>query len=396
MSRKAYAIDTSVLLENPKAIEILRNGVENDIYIPNQVILELDGLKKNPRLNHIVKEVTDELLKHKDHITILGCNTTKKGDDQIIAEIRDANIEDNLPFIFVTNDKLLSFRVNAFGITTQDFKDSHPYESESQAYTGIIDRDKGDSYIPNCFYWNEGKLVYNDNGKEKSIGYENDLWDLKPRTPYQNAAMELLLDPKLDLISIQSAAGFGKSMLSLAAALYWVLEKKRFKKILIFKHNIDVGEERLGFLPGNVDEKIAPYFKPMYDLLLDLHHLRPANKIFADPKAPILEINTKYIEFLPINFIRGMNISNAFVIVDECQNFSRQEMKVILSRMGENVKCACIGDVEQIDSPYLNQSNNGLNWIVRAFMGQSNYGHIVLRGKHSRGPIADMVRNSIL
>jgi PhoH-like ATPase len=71
-------------------------------------------------------------------------------------------------------------------------------------------------------------------------------------------------------------------------------------------------------------------------------------------------------------------------------------MKVILSRMGENVKCACIGDVEQIDSPYLNQSNNGLNWIVRAFMGQNNYGHMVLRGKHSRGPIADMVRNSIL
>lgn len=396
MSKKAYAIDTSVLLENPKSIEILRNGVENDIYIPAGVIAELDGLKKNPRVNHVVKDVVTELDKYKDVIHIIAPKSIKTGDDTILNQVLLYN-ESKLPLIFVTNDKLLAIRAHKLNIKTEDFKESNPYQSESQTYSGFIDTENNEELIPNCFYWKEGKLHYNKElGYPKIIGYDNSLWYLSPRTSYQNAAMELLLDDKLDLISIQSAAGFGKTLLALAAGLHWTLERKKYKKIFVFKHNIDVGNEQLGFLPGNIDEKTAPYFRPIYDLIIKLHGLRIANKLFMDSKAHDLIINKKVLEFLPINYIRGMNISDAFVIIDECQNFSRQEMKVILSRMGENVKCVCIGDVQQIDSPYLNQSNNGLNWIVKALVGQPNYGHIILKGKHSRGPIADLVRNSIL
>jgi PhoH-like ATPase len=398
MSKKSYCVDTSVLIDNPKSIEILRNGSENDIYLSAETIEELDGLKKNPRISHIIKEVTDELIKFQNEIIVIDYKSTSKKDNKILNDMvsfLQENKDLGEPFIFVTNDRILKFKAIKLGIETQDFKDSHPYKSESQLYTGFIDINT-ETYINNCFYWVDGKLKYWDSSKEKAIDYENAIWTVKPKTPYQNAAMELLLNEKLDLVSIQSSAGYGKTFIALATALYWVLEKKKFKKIFILKHHIDVGSEKLGFLPGNVDEKVEPYARAIHDLVLKLHDLRPANKLFHDPKAPDLEFNKKFFEFLPLNYIRGMNIDNAFVIVDECQNFSRQEMKVILSRMGENVRVVCLGDVEQIDAPILNESNNGLNWTVRAFKGQPTYGHIVLKGKNSRGPIADMVRNSIL
>lgn len=398
MSRKAYCLDTSVLIENPKSIEILRNGDENLIYLSNQTVLELDGLKKSSRVNHIVKEVVDELHSYINDIIILNSDSKNRGDSKILDDILNflSSNKSDIPFIFVTNDNILSFRARKLNITTQVFKDSNPYQSDSQRYTGILSEQETD-LIPNCFFWNSGKLFYCDShSNAKILDYENQIWKLKPKTIYQNCAMELLLNPDIDIVSIQSEAGFGKSILALASGFYWTFEKKKFNKIFIFKHTIDVGNEKLGFLPGDLNEKIEPYFRPIKDLVFKLHKMRPVNKAFITPTSSMLQINPTTIEYLPLNFVRGMNIDNAYVIIDEMQNFSRQEVKVILSRMGENTRVVCLGDVGQIDSPYLNESNNGLNWVVKAFKGLPNYGHIVLKGKHSRGKIADMTRNSIL
>ena len=124
--------------------------------------------------------------------------------------------------------------------------------------------------------------------------------------------------------------------------------------------------------------------------------LRNVNRIWEDSTDNHLDLNTKVVEMLPINFLRGMNVENAIVLIDEVQNLSRDELRTVLSRMGENVKVICTGDVRQIDNIHLNQDNNGLNWMVRLFKGQNNYGHIVLGGNRSRGPIADMVRETKL
>jgi PhoH-like ATPase len=386
--KKSYVVCSSVLLDDPHCVKTLINGNENDIYILPHVLDTLKSLKSDNRVSHIVNEVTDELIQNSDHINILYSDQ-KNILDQLL-EFRDLKKHEG-DLIFVTNNKILALQTQKFGIKTQEFRDSNPYQSESQKYTGFIDINT-ENYIPNCFFWREGKLYYNNLNKEKLIDYENSIWNIKPKTIYQNAAMELLLNENLDLVTIQSQAGFGKTFISLASALYWTLEKKRFKKIYIFKHNIDVGQERLGFLPGSVDEKTQPYFRPIYDLLMKLHDIRPANRLFEDIKSPSLTIDKKVLEFLPLNFIRGMNIDNSYVIIDETQNFSRQEMRVILSRMGENTRCVCLGDVDQIDNSFLNKSNNGLNWIVKLATGKSNYGHIILKGKNSRGPIADLAR----
>ena len=180
---------------------------------------------------------------------------------------------------------------------------------------------------------------------------------------------------------------------TLAAALYLVLEKKQFKKIIFIKSNVQIGLE-LGFLPGNLEEKLEPYNEYIKELLFKLDQGRSThNNIFEGP--PInKKLNDEKFKIIPLNFIRGTNIDDAFVIIDECQNLSKSELKTILTRMGENVKCILMGDTSQIDNPKLNEYNNGLSVVVRNLINKPNYAHMQMTGKHSRGPICDMVLNS--
>ena len=295
--------------------------------------------------------------------------------------------------IFVSNDKLLRFKATKQEIASEEFRYSNPFQSESQKYTGFVDVESGDEYEKNCFYWKDGRLYFNDQYGHEVKVEDKEVWKVAPRTQYQKAAIELITNESIDLVTIQSEAGFGKTFIALASMFDQVFEKKNFKKIYVFKANIEIGNE-LGFLPGDVDEKMYPYFRPVQDLMEKLHDLRPANRAWDDSQATKLELNRKFVEMLPINFLRGMNIDDAIVLIDEVQNLSRDELRTVLSRMGENVKVICTGVVRQIDNIHLNQENNGLNWMVRLFRGQPNYGHIVLGGNKSRGPIADLVRES--
>ena len=391
--KKNYVLDTNVLLENENCIEILRNGEENDIFIPATVIEELDKLKRDRRKRHQVTRAIEALIKHKDYITVIHNGVKHDSPDNfILKEIQSAMDKVDSP-IFVSNDNLLRFKAGKLDIVSEDFRNSNPFQSESQKYTGFVNVDEGEALEKNCFYWKEGKLHFNNCYGEESLVPAHEVWKVAPRTAYQQAAMELITNEAIDLVTIQSEAGFGKTFVALASMFDQVFEKKRYKKIYIFKANIEIGNE-LGFLPGDVDEKMYPYFRPIQDLMEKLHDLRPANRAWEDPQKPKLELNRRAVEMLPINFLRGMNIDDAIVLIDEVQNLSRDELRTVLSRMGENVKVICTGDVRQIDNMHLNQDNNGLNWMVRLFKGQINYGHIVLGGNKSRGPIADLVRET--
>lgn len=392
--QKKYVIDTNVLLEDENAITVLRNGSENEIYIPWMVLKEIDGLKKDSKLKHKVAATVRSLNENNEFIKILKKTNTNgdlSNDEKILEEINQSEIAD---LILVSNDEMLRFRASKLGIKSEPYKRSVPFQAESQKYSGFINLEEGEQYIANCFYWKDGKMFFNSNNGEKAITYEHSVWNVKPKTPYQNASLELMLDDNIFVTTIQSEAGFGKTYLALAAAFHLVLQEKNngYKKIFVVKPNIEIGNS-LGFLPGDIEEKMAPYFRPINDLVLKLHESREANKLFLDPKAATPEINTKKIEYLPINYLRGMNLEDCVIIVDEIQNLSRTEVRTVLSRMGENVKCFCLGDVHQIDNIHLNAENNGLNWMVKKFKGHKNYGHMVLKGTKSRGPIADMVRN---
>ena len=286
-------------------------------------------------------------------------------------------------------------KARVYAITCEGYRDSEPFRSESQRYTGFVG--EGEDPIPNSFRWEAGTPVFYAADGPKPISYTHEIWGVRPRSVYQNLALELMLDEGIDLVSIQSEAGYGKTFLALAAALFLVLERKEnpYKKIYLVKPVVEIGS-KMGYLPGDVEEKMLPYIRYVHDLLVKLHEMRPANRIFQEPASEHLKLNPKRFEVQPIAFIRGMNIENAVVIIDEMQNLSRTETRALLTRMGEGVKCICLGDTRQVDHPYLNESNNGLNWVVKKLRGYRNYAHMVLKGERSRGPITDIVLKSKL
>lgn len=393
--RKNYVVDTSVLLDNPKCIQILRNGSENDIFLPYTVVRELDGLKKDKRLATVVSRVVDEI-ESNEFIKLIGSESPQNndGDLQILDDIKQSGIDDP---ILVTNDKLFRVICKFHQIPSEPFEGSIPYQSESQLYTGFDPGENG--FIANSFAWENGKPVLHISPNEKKIvDYEHKVWNVRPLNVYQNLAFELMLSPHINLVTIQSKAGYGKSYISLAVAMQEVIQEKRYEKIYLIKPTIEVGES-LGFLPGDMEEKVDPYVRYLRSLIYKLHMQRGSkcSRVFTDDSTPQkLKLNPEFFEILPIAYIRGMNIENAFVIVDETQNLSRVEVRSLLTRMGHGAKCVCLGDVEQIDNRYLNKFNNGLNWIVKTCVGEHSYGHIVLKGDRSRGPICDMIiRNGL-
>jgi PhoH-like ATPase len=392
--QKHYVIDTNVLLEDPEALSKLRNGNENKIYIPYHVLLELNKFKKSRKLGHIVARVVQYLNDHPDEYKILNSSGVANAyaglvDNFILKEILNSGLKKP---ILVTNDKIFQLQAGLQGVKSEIYKESVPFKSEAEYFTGFVSTQE--ATVANAFRWNDqGKPVFTGLRGEKLIDFQHKIWNVIPRTIYQNLALELMINPDIHILSVQSDAGYGKSFLALAAALYLVLEKKRYEKIFVIKPMIEIGQ-KLGYLPGKIEEKMEPYTRYISDLIIKLHHLRPANKIFNDAKSYPPQFNPKYFEILPLAFIRGMNIENAVVIIDEMQNMSRFECRALLSRMGEAVKCICLGDIRQVDNPYLNQENNGLNWVVKKFKGSKIYSHLVLRGEKSRGPITDLVINS--
>ncbi|MDC7217422.1 MAG: PhoH family protein [Spirochaetales bacterium] len=391
MGQKNFVLDTNVLIENPKCITALRNGVENKVHLPYTVITELDKLKRDPRIGHIVSQAVRSILKD-DKITILSPEYAEtlgdiSPDDSILKETLNASIDNP---ILVTNDRILQIKAGIHNLTWEEYKDSDPFRSDSQMYTGFVD--ESETPYVNSFRWENGNPVFYGHKENKNITYTHEVWGVKPRNVYQNLALELMLNPEINLVSIQSEAGYGKTFLALASALYLALEKKdnHFEKVYLVKPIWEIGA-KMGFLPGTVEEKKQPYVRYVRDLTVKLHEQRPANRIFMDTDSEKFRFNQKKFEILPIAYIRGMNLENCVVIIDEMQNMSRSEVRSLLTRMGEGVKCICLGDTRQVDNPYLNESNNGLNWVVKKLRDNKEYAHMVLKGERSRGPITDMV-----
>ena len=393
-NHKQYIIDTNVLLEDPDALAKLRNGNENTVYIPFHVLLELDKFKKNSKLAHIVARVIQYLIENPEQYQILNSGEispkyAKVVDHHILDEIQQSGLKQP---ILVTNDKIFQLQARLRGIQSEIYKESVPFKSEAEYFTGFVS--SREELVPNAFMWNEqGKPIFFGVRGEKIIDYQHRIWKVKPRNIFQNLALELMTNSDIHIVSMQSDAGYGKSYLALATALYLVMEKKAYEKIFVVKPMIEIGQ-KLGYLPGRVEEKMEPYTRYISDLMMKLHRLRSANKVFVENGTYPPQFNSKIFEILPLAYIRGMNIENAVVIIDEMQNMSRAECRALLSRLGEGVKCICLGDINQVDNPYLNKENNGLNWIVKKFKGSNIYSHIVLKGDKSRGPITDLVISS--
>ena len=209
--------------------------------------MELETLKNTPKLRHIVSKVIALLLEHKEHITFLRRNGehtpyTDIVDNYILDEIETAR--DIADPILVTNDRILQLQASLKNIKSERIAGLQALRERVPALHRFVE--DPETAPPNAFVWREGKPVLLAPGGDKTIGYTNDIWNLKPRTVYQNLALELINAPHVDLVSIQSEAGFGKTYLALAAALYQVLERKGLRQGLRGQaHHRDRGQARL-------------------------------------------------------------------------------------------------------------------------------------------------------
>ncbi len=214
---------------------------------------------------------------------------------------------------------------------------------------------------------------------------KNNVWGVTARNREQNFAMNLLMNPECDFVSLLGQAGTGKTLLALAAGLTQTLETKRYTEIIITRATVPVGDD-IGFLPGTEEEKMLPWMGALEDNL-EVLHLGSGN---ADnnldwSKNPTMELIRSRIKVKSMNFMRGRTFLNKFLIIDEAQNLTPKQMKTLVTRAGPGTKIICLGNIAQIDTPYLTEGSSGLTYVVDRFKGWPHSGHITLqRGERSR------------
>ena len=215
---------------------------------------------------------------------------------------------------------------------------------------------------------------------------KNAVWGISARNREQNFALNLLLNPEIDFVTLLGQAGTGKTLLTLAAGLTQVLENRRFSEIIMTRVTVPVGED-IGFLPGTEEEKMAPWMGALEDNLDVLTHTEDSGSPYSGDwgKATTQDIIRSRIKIKSLNFMRGRTFLRKYLIIDEAQNLTPKQMKTLITRAGPGTKVICLGNIAQIDTPYLTEGSSGLTYVVDRFKGWQHSGHITLqRGERSR------------
>ena len=436
--KKNFVLDTNVILHDYKCIQ---NFEENDIYIPIVVLEELDHFKKgNEQINFNAREFARELdlIANEDLFkkgAVLGDGkgklfiitgseypeiisrsfVEKTADHRILAAVHSLreNKKSNKT-ILVSKDINLRMKALSLGIDAEDYindkvtninifeKNHEVYENISpelidRLYTGesAISLDEldfsGDVEPQDCFVLKSVRssvlVRYNPiTGMVKRVEKER-CFGIEPRNAEQAFALNVLLDDDIKLVALTGKSGTGKTLLALAAALH---KNENYKQILLARPIVALANKDLGFLPGDEKQKIAPYMQPLFDNLNVIkHHFSYQGKEIRLIDE-MQKNNQLVIEALA--YIRGRSLSETFFIVDEAQNLTPHEIKTIITRAGEGTKIVFTGDIQQIDSPYLDMFSNGLVYMIDRMHGQNIFAHINLM-KGERSYLSELASN---
>ena len=212
-------------------------------------------------------------------------------------------------------------------------------------------------------------------------GIRHTVWGIKARNREQNFALNLLLDPNVDFVTLLGAAGTGKTLLTLAAGLAQTLEQNRYREIIMTRVTVPLGED-IGFLPGTEEEKMTPWMGALMD---NLEVLTQSGEGGEWGRAATNDLLRTRIKIRSLNFMRGRTFLNRYIIVDEAQNLTPKQLKALITRAGPGTKMVCIGNISQIDTPYLTETTSGLTFVVDRFKQWPHSGHVtLLRGERSR------------
>lgn len=429
-NNKTFVLDTNVLLHDYKCIY---NFQENDIVIPIVALEELDRFKKgNDQINFNAREFTRELDRisgdtlfeegislGKGHGT-LSIETGKPfsnvmeesfpentADHRILAIAEHVFLRNNKKnVILITKDINLRMKAKSIGITAQDYESDKVRNIDELYKTICIEEDIDQQLINDLYKTYEGipaekfKLKTNLTPhqyyilKSKSSSAlahydpfnkvidrveKQKTYGIEPRNAEQTFSIDALLRPEIPLVALTGKAGTGKTLLALASALH---QRSMFTQILLARPIVPLANKDIGFLPGDVKEKIGPYMQPLYDNLAVIKHkFNQESKEYT--KIEELQKNDKLL-ITPLAYIRGRSLSKVFFIVDEAQNLTPHEIKTIITRAGEGTKMVFTGDIEQIDSPYLDSKSNGLSYLSEKMKGQEIFAHVnLVKGERS-------------
>ena len=435
--KRIYVLDTSVLLHDHQAITTFGS---NDVAIPITVLEELDKFKiGNDTKNFSAREVIrfiDKLsgkgslqdwialgkglgkFKVVFELNPEGVNAESvyakgKNDHKIInGALTLKEKEKSRDVVMVTKDINLRIKAKALGIAAEDYE-TGKVTDETMQETSVCTIENVDSeQIRQIF--TKGRIDENGilgtrkiangyyilkNGKSSSLAVYNQHLDqieriekefvhgIKPKNAEQAFAFNALLNPDIKLVALQGVAGTGKTLLALASALE---QSKKFHQIILARPIVPLSNKEIGFLPGAAEDKIGPYMEPLWDNLKFIKAQFGENE--RKHKAILeMEENGKIV-ISPLAFIRGRSLSNIMFIIDEAQNLTPHEVKTIITRAGENTKIVFTGDINQIDTPYLDEHSNGLAYLVDRLKGEPLFAHIKLE-KGERSELANLAND---
>lgn len=440
IAKKLYVLDTNVLIHDPSAIF---NFQEHQVVIPMIVLEELDKLKMGKqaiaadcreairKIDQIIGAASPiEIAKG---VPILRDDETTLGSFSILLDSFDqpshvlpSNLNDNKiintlvklqekqprrDITLITKDINMRLKARGCGIASQDYHtdqllsdvdlleqgfhslEGSFWQTQEQVETfhdatGTYHKIKIDA-LPDNIHINHfitdeqdfiGRITHIDDDFVTLLDLPKDLlmnqqaWGLKPRDIIQALALHLLLDPKVHIVSLTGQAGSGKTMLALAAAIEMTVAQKKFKRIIATRSTVGLDED-IGYLPGTEAEKMEPWLGAITDNLEALHsddENTPSSVDYILQKVPL--------QFKSLNYIRGRSFQQSLIIIDECQNLTPHQIKTIITRAGAGSKVICLGNLSQIDTPYLSPISTGLTYLVERFKDFQYGGTITLQG----------------
>lgn len=440
-SPKTFVLDTNVILHDAASIHMFQ---ENDVVIPLTVIEELDHFKRGSQvINLNAREFARTLDSLTGSAIFNGGVSLGKGKGKLrIAiskglhtEIKDVfrddtpdhrvlsvaldykdKLKNKSQVILVSKDVNLRMKAKALGIPAEDYTTDRvksieelysgkgtienfddellvklfhpPYEISAHPLLKMLNGEA----LPNKYYilknHNRSVLAQLDMNREILRKVDKiSVYGITPRNAEQTFAVDALVNPAIQLVSMTGKAGTGKTLLALASALS---VKKHYRQIFIARPIVPLSNKDIGYLPGDVESKLAPYMQPLWDNLKVIQDQFPEHD--KQHQAIDTMIKDEKLVIEPLSYIRGRSLQRIFFIVDEAQNLTPHEIKTIITRAGEGAKVVFTGDIYQIDHPYLDGQSNGLSYLIDRFKGQKLYAHINLE-KGERSELAELASN---
>jgi len=347
-----------------------------------------------------------------------------KADNQILGVVKALRDQHSgREVVLVSKDINMRIKARALGLAAEDYFNDKTLDDGDLLYTGVqaLPPDFWDLHGKTMESWNQGGLTYyrisgplvpsllinqfvfleapgatplyakvtEITGKTAVLRtlreythQKNAVWGVTARNREQNFGLNLLMDPECDFITLTGTAGTGKTLMTLAAALSQVMDDRRYTEIIVTRVTVPVGED-IGFLPGTEEEKMSPWMGALDDNLEVLSKTDGGAGEWG--RAATNDLVRSKIKIKSLNFMRGRTFLNKFVIIDEAQNLTPKQMKTLITRAGPGTKIVCLGNLAQIDTPYLTEGSSGLTYAVDRFKGWPHSGHVTLaRGERSR------------